>query len=278
MTRDPRLVPRDALSGVRVALSVSESADLARLGLDPVHLDLTIAELTRAIVIAGGTVVYGGRIDEGFTRIVQEQSERYARDQTAFEHLVPYSEHAHLSLGALRDYEAGLGVHSTVLLLDAEGGLAPVADSAREGFSRADIEPANALTLLRRLLAARCDTRVVVGGRLSGYAGNMPGVIEEAVLTLEQDKPLYAAGGFGGAAAFVGRHMAPELYAWLPTGMPANADLEVPEGTLNHLERPAPYNGLTPQEQAVLAATNRPSDVATLTILGMSRLRTGEPH
>jgi hypothetical protein len=275
MTRDPQLVPRDALSGVRVALSVSESADLPRLGLDPVHLELTIAELTRAIVIAGGTVVYGGRIDEGFTRIVQEQSERYARDQLAFEHLVPYSEHAHLPLGALRDYEAGLGVHSAVLLLDAEGSLARVTDSAHEGFPRADIEPGTALTVLRRLLATRCDTRVVVGGRLSGYAGTMPGVIEESVLTLKQGKPLYVAGGFGGAAAFVGRALAPELYAWLPMGMPANVDLEVLDGTLIDFTRQTPCNGLTPQEQAVLAATNRPSDVATLAVLGMSRLRIG---
>lgn len=277
MTRDPRLVPRDALRGIRVVLSVSESADLARLGLDPVHLELTIAELTRAVVIAGGTVVYGGRIDEGFTRVVQEQSERYARDQTAFEHLVPYSEHADVPLDTLRDYEARLGVHSAVFLLDAEGHLASVTDSTRDGFSRAGTEPGTALTALRRVLADRGDTHVLLGGRLAGYGGTMPGVIEEALFGLELNKPLYIAGGFGGAAAYVGRRLTPELYTWLPKAMPADAELDVGGDVLGRLVGSPADNGLTGEEQAVLAATNRPSDVATLTVLGMSRLRVRKP-
>jgi len=35
--------------------------------------------------------------------------------------------------------------------------------------------------------------------------GRMPGVAEEVILTLAMRKPVYIAGGFGGAAADVGR-------------------------------------------------------------------------
>ena len=42
---EPTLTPRDALSGQKIALSVSESADLARLGLTELHCRLVVAEV-----------------------------------------------------------------------------------------------------------------------------------------------------------------------------------------------------------------------------------------
>jgi len=270
VTSDPQIIPRDALTGARVALSVSESADLRRLGLAPAHLRQTIAELTRAIVIAGGTVVYGGRIDQGFTSIVLEQSERFARHGVSFEHVVPFSEHVDIDPAALRAYEASLGVHTSVTYLDAEGRETTLSELRSNAGSRP--EPAESLTRLRQTLADKCDARVIAAGRLSGYLGTMPGVVEEAMLTVERHKPLYIAGGFGGAAAFVGMTLAPELYAWLPADMPEGAS-GVPNPVIDALSAPAVPVGLSAAEGAALAATNRPSDVATLTVLGMSRLR-----
>jgi hypothetical protein len=272
MIDDPQLVPRDALRERRVAISVSESSDLARLGLHPLHLDLTIAELTRAIVLAGGIVVYGGRIDVGFTRIVREEAERYASDHVVFEHYVPYTEHAEVSQDDLQAYADRLGVHSAVYLVDAAGNPASVSRASRPDFARASVEQAAGLTTARTLLASVCDSRVIVGGRLSGYAGTMPGVVEEAVLTLERGKPLYVAGGFGGAAAFVGRHQAPDLYQWLPEGMPQNVDFIADNSVLDVLRGTSGAQELDSDEALRLASSNRPSDIATLTILGLSRL------
>lgn len=275
MTHDPQLVPREALRGRRIAISVSESADLARLGLDALHLDLTIAELTRAIVLAGGTVVYGGRIDVGFTRIVREEAERYASDHVVFEHYVPYIEHADLPHVDLQGYVERLGAHSVVHFIDAEGVAAPVSQVDRPDFARAVVEPGVTLTAARTLIAEVCESRVIVGGRLSGYAGAMPGVVEEAALTLEAGKPLYTAGGFGGAAAFVGGHQAPDLYRWLPEGMPQDVDFVADDTVLDKLRGTSGAQGLDDDEARRLASSNRPSDIATLTILGLSRLMSG---
>ena len=275
MTHDPQLVPRDALRGCRIAISVSESADLSRLGLSPLHLDLTIAELTRAIVLAGGIAVYGGKIDVGFTQIVREEAERYATDHIVFEHYVPYTEHADLPLAELQAYVGRLGVHSVVHLIDAAGVDAPVTGADQPGFARAVIEPAVALTTARTLIARVCDSRVIVGGRLSEYVGAMPGVIEEAALTLREGKPLYVAGGFGGAAAFVGRQQTPDLYRWLPDGMPQGGDRAFNDAVLDDLRGTSGAQELEDEEALRLASSNRPSDIATLTILGLSRLATG---
>lgn len=63
------------------------------------------------------------------------------------------------------------------------------------------------LTVLRhwvtdKLLAPGC--RVCLGGRLNGFQGEEPGVMQEARLALDRHKPLYLMGGFGGAARAFG--------------------------------------------------------------------------
>ena len=66
--------------------------------------------------------------------------------------------------------------------------------------------PAEELTTLRRCITALLNPgcRVCLGGKTSGYKGKEPGIIEEARLALELDKPLYLLGGFGGATRRLG--------------------------------------------------------------------------
>lgn len=42
--------------------------------------------------------------------------------------------------------------------------------------------------------------RILLGGRLAGFSGFLPGLFEEALVTFESNRPLYILGGFGGAA------------------------------------------------------------------------------
>jgi hypothetical protein len=49
--------------------------------------------------------------------------------------------------------------------------------------------------------------RVVLGGKLSGYLGFIPGVLEEVSLALEHGVPLYILGGFGGAAEVLAKSL-----------------------------------------------------------------------
>lgn len=44
------------------------------------------------------------------------------------------------------------------------------------------------------------NARMLFGGKLEGFTGFMPGVLEEALVTLEYKRPLYILGGFGGVA------------------------------------------------------------------------------
>ena len=40
--------------------------------------------------------------------------------------------------------------------------------------------------------------RIVLGGRVAGYKGRMPGIAEEALLSLQAQQPVFLLGGFGG--------------------------------------------------------------------------------
>jgi hypothetical protein len=57
---------------------------------------------------------------------------------------------------------------------------------------------------MRWMMSCRCVARVMIAGKISGYSGRMPGILEETMLALALGQPLYLIGGFGGGAQVVG--------------------------------------------------------------------------
>ena len=66
---------------------------------------------------------------------------------------------------------------------------------------------AQGLTVMRERQTTDVAARVIVGGRLGptgdGYRGRMPGVLEEALLSIRAERPIYLVGAFGGCARLV---------------------------------------------------------------------------
>jgi hypothetical protein len=238
------------------------------------HLDLAVAELCRAIFFAGGIVVYGGRINRGFTSIVLDEAERYGNRAGAFEHYLAYSEHADVSTGDLKDYAASLGVKCTVHFLDADGIPRALDDIHRSAATLSDVDRSAALTAMRARTSEVTQARVVVGGKVAGFQESLPGVAEEAAWTVRRSKPLYVAGGFGGAAALVGSLVTPELYQWMPADMPRGLKGDVADAVSAAFAEQLSEDGLDEDERATLAASHRPSDIASLAVLGLSRVAT----
>ena len=81
---------------------------------------------------------------------------------------------------------------------------------------------ARGLTFLRHRLNTVSHVRFCLGGRVSGYAGRYPGVIEEAFLAITDKKALYLAGFLGGATkqvvdAIEGKQMTDDFCRPTPT-------------------------------------------------------------
>jgi hypothetical protein len=74
------LLPPDALKGVRLGVSVSESPDLTRLGFFEDHLRMALGEIARCVMVSGGTLGYGGHLSpDGYTTFLIHEVHRYAR-------------------------------------------------------------------------------------------------------------------------------------------------------------------------------------------------------
>jgi SLOG cluster2 len=268
-----RLLPPCALTGVDVALSVSDSADLARLGLTAQHCELAVAEIAQAVFIAGGSVMYGGRLrPPGFSQVLLEEVQKYADNRRALTLVVAEPEHRDFSDEELDALDKGLGTTARIICLDVDGRRLPITDRGRRSPDSTD--DAHAYTGLRQYVTTNTDARVLVGGKVTGYRGVMPGVLEEALLSLKQGQPVYVAGGFGGAAAALARTLGMDDQAWLPDSPVATSDkvqsalsliadawAAMPSGACN--------NGLDTRELAQLAATHRPGDIASLVVTGL---------
>lgn len=275
---DPDLIPRDALDGITVGISVSDSADLARLGLDARHADLAVGEITRAILLAGGTIAYGGRLrPSGFTQQVMNEVRRFGVARRSLQLYVALPEHTAMSRDELDRIDRQLGIWGTLTTLDEQGDPTNWRRLAPSDGPLPDEQRAAAYSGLRRHMADNIDGRILVGGKLRGFLGGMPGVVEEAILAVERRQPVYLAGGFGGAAAAAARRLGAGPFDWLPPGLPEGEDDPSVRLALDHLESAASKagwdlatDGLTAERRSLLSASHRPGEIASLCVGGLA--------
>jgi len=114
------------------------------------------------------------------------------------------------------------------------------------------------------------SARIMVGGRTTGYSGFLPGLLEEALVTLEVQRPLLILGGFGGSAELLARAMLgaeplPELtlewhYSRTPACRQLNAlamERGLPLGVLGTSELLERLHGFIAQAREDLVGTLR---------------------
>ncbi|WP_155773921.1 hypothetical protein [Rhodovulum sp. MB263] len=273
------LLPADALKGKRLGISVSNSPDLDRLGLTETHFRMTLGELVRSVVIAGGDLYYGGHLQpEGITTFLIEELHRYGRRDRPLKVCLAWSIHRSMSKEQIAEQKDFLGLFGEIHFLDSDGVRleGPLNEQPVSEFS--STERAMALSGLRNYMAKNTDARIVVGGKRDGFEGAMPGIVEEVLLSLENKQPVFLAGGFGGATVDIIRVLHPGSAEWLPVSPEPKYDSRL----LDSLERVAEVatrmewdgleNGLSEEENSLLAASYRPSEIAALVGRGLGRV------
>ena len=70
-----------------------------------------------------------------------------------------------------------------------------VADTPRRSGGR-DMD----LDAMREAMEESTTARVIIGGRVTGYSGSKPGILQETLLALEKKHAVFPLGGFGGAS------------------------------------------------------------------------------
>ncbi|MDA8347926.1 MAG: TIR domain-containing protein [Pseudomonadota bacterium] len=206
-----------------VALSISESEDLPRFGLRKPHLDEVLLEISRYLLVAGVRLAYGGHLGSvGYTvrladllydPIIEQLRGEPAPGAAHPAELVSYL--AWPTASAAADV-ARLGPLVEVRSCARPAGLDETVDAAFIAAPSTDIPVdstmhrfawARGLTIMRQRQTDEVAARVVVGGRVGpagdGYRGRMPGVLEEALLGIRAERPVYLIGAFGGCARLV---------------------------------------------------------------------------
>lgn len=185
------LLPSDALEGIRLGISVSESKDLLRLGLLEAHFRLALGEIARCILIAGGRITYGGHLQStGYTAFLIGELERYSRRDRPLLAVLSYIGHRRMRLSELSVGRKRLGLHGEIVCLDADGNvMLPEFGREEEPQPAEAAIMAQSLTSLRRYLSVNTHGRVFLGGKQSGFTGALPGLLEEAMFAVESGQP-----------------------------------------------------------------------------------------
>lgn len=189
---------------VGVSISDPPEDELIALGMGSMHVRHTFIEVVRHVLAAGWSVAYGGDLRRlGYTEALFDLVRMYDHpDFTGPERVTSYLAWP-VWVGRTADDDAELANVATLVRCpappDAPAALPPAADSTPEELLLRSV----ALTRMRADMTTAIDSRLVLGGQVTGQVGLLPGILEEVMLALDAGLPLYVAGGFGGCARAV---------------------------------------------------------------------------
>ncbi len=190
------------LTGFTVGLSISGGKETAALGFTAPEVNRTTLRIVAALVGQGAGITFGHDWrDDGVMESVHAFIERFHPPIRE-----PYSKPLLINLVVWPD-KPRLAERERDRLKDTliveEAGLPPSLNNYMN-----DRNPAmypylrsRALTHLRHRLTRLSNARVCLGGKLSGFSGRYPGIVEEAYLAIRAGQPMFIAGVLGGAAS-----------------------------------------------------------------------------
>lgn len=265
---------QEVLGRQMVAISTSESPDMSALGLSEGHLRDAMAEIARHLLALGARLVYGGDLRaHGFSELLFELVARHRRDADEADHrasvtnYLAWPVHMLQSSAKLDEVIADLEGSAELVCLRLDGSRLAMAE--RRGLTSlqpTEEEWSEGLTAMRRTMLGETNARIVLGGRTDKYMGSMPGIAEEALLSLKGKQPLYLMGGFGGCARDVAEAMG-IVSPWVASRSPwpgKNLFSEFSSADLN--------NGLTAEENTTLSQTPHVDQAIVLILRGLMRV------
>jgi hypothetical protein len=272
------MTQKEPLSDRVVAISISESPDMASLGLSSEHLTDAMAEVARYLMSMGARLMYGGDLrPDGFTLVLLELVERYRRDaedgdeRVSFTNFFPWPVHVTLSAEDVSQRVAAASGVAELVFLTAGGGVMSAEERGQMTARQpTDDEWSDGLTAMRAVVTTKSDARVVLGGKVEGYKGKMPGVAEEALDALRAGQPLFLLGGFGGCA----RDIAEDL-GLVQARTQGRRDWPS-RSAFSNFTTDSLNNGLDAEENRSLATTVHVDEAVTLILRGLLRDSSGE--
>lgn len=202
---------QDIFANQCIGISISEVLEdgFYRNHLHPDHLIRLAQDLARHLLARSATLIYGGDLrPNGFTEFILDEAailkERIGGDIPKVENHLSWP--LYISEPEIVSWRARYG--HVMKTKECEIPVDVSSSVSKDVFLPPNTPQnsyvwARCLTEMRKQSVASATARVCVGGRLSGYRGKMPGVLEEIVLSLTAEKPTFLLGAFGGVVGNV---------------------------------------------------------------------------
>ncbi len=264
-------------SPMTVAVSISDSPDMRFLGLGEGHLREITARIALQLLAIDINLAYGGDLRTwGFSKLLFRLVLRYTssadlkKDPARVTNHLAWPVHIGTPVNQINVLIDDLQGTGEVVLLDCDG--TPLTLEARRNLSTrtpTQDEWISGLTAMRELQSSLTDARVLLGGQVENFKGRMPGVAEEAMISLRAGQPLFLIGGFGGCTRDIAETLGiDKLWDGLSRNASWSGRGEFKQWTGENLN-----NGLTAKENKVLASTPFMTQIIFLILRGMYRLR-----
>ena len=261
-----------------VGVSVSESPDLRALGLSDGHLRDAMAEIALHLLASGRSLAYGGDLRQhGFTELLAELVERYGDHPRhggtiVITDYLAWPVHIRMTSNELTAFSAEHEPAARLVFLALDGARLALEQRLKlRAHKPHEEEWTKGLTAMRTTMRGDIQARVVLGGRVEGYKGTMPGIAEEASLSLEKGQPVFLLGGFGGCARDIAETLG------LAERWAGSRDEWDGRPCFRKYSPDDLHNGLSREENVVLARTPHIQEAVTLVSRGLGKiLRNGD--
>lgn len=232
--------------GILVALSAGgQESELAADGTSVVQVEDLMIRMASELLSRGHSLAFGGTIGNPEQRLTSEllhtaQQHRLSGAQTGVASRTPVINYAawpnslSVSQETLREFSAVCDF----VRVDPPGVSLETLQAAVGGAEQKRLT-ADALTAMRERCARDADLRIVWGGRITGAAGWMAGILEEITLSLKLQKPVVVLGGFGGCAKRLADFLGDVNAAWPSEFSPASCADAARDQLLSSVERQA---------------------------------------
>lgn len=194
------------LDGCKISISISDNpvSTYSDQHLHADHLKRLSQDLSRHLLARAGIIIYGGDLrKDGFTQFILDEAialkTRLNTDSIHVENHLAWP--LYLSDPEITAWRAKYdNIIKTVehkipndiaKNIDEKILIPPTGTENKYIWSRC-------LTLMREESIEGSHARVCAGGKLAGYHGKMPGVLEEIIISIEKNKPIFLLGAFGG--------------------------------------------------------------------------------
>ena len=137
-----------------------------------------------------------------FELVMRYRREGHTADAPRVTNYMAWPVHIQMTTDELNTTAGELSNTAMLVLIGQDGGRLALEDRHALVVCEPDEDDwSNGLTTMRQLMRDETDARILLGGRLDGYMGCMPGIAEEALLSLQAGQPVFLLGGFGGCGA-----------------------------------------------------------------------------